>query len=327
MAKKFHINPLLALVMSAALLTSGLASCEYQSLEEMRAMERSEFTLGFAHSNVDSVPASYRVAFYPADEQTRENITNGYMLFDLLQGSHKLSLPCGSYKVTAWNHDTEHVLTNGYGTRDLVNATTQAYRSRGAFDTPKVVDSLYHGQTILDYPDYMTHANVENFILQSTEAEQKLILTPDSMVVTVDLSIGGVRGLAEVLEARGSINNVAGKRYIAKDNFTEDSVVVIFDCTCQPETNTVKARFYLFGLEPTEFPNLEHKIILYFWLTAGKVYIPLDVTSLIAKARATKVLNVHVEDLNIDLREYVSSSSGYEVTIDEWDNIHIGIDL
>ena len=135
MAKKFHINPLLALVMSAALLTSGLASCEYQSLEEMRAMERSEFTLGFAHSNVDSVPASYRVAFYPADEQTRENITNGYMLFDLLQGSHKLSLPCGSYKVTAWNHDTEHVLTNGYGTRDLVNATTQAYRSRGAFDT------------------------------------------------------------------------------------------------------------------------------------------------------------------------------------------------
>lgn len=326
MRKMIHV-PVMPAILSAALLTAGLASCEYQDIAQPAVLERAEFTLDFDHGRVDSVPSEYRVAFYPADEQTRENITNGYMLFDLLQGSHKLSLPCGSYKVTAWNHDTEHVLTNGYGTRDLVNATTQAYRSRGAFDTPKVVDSLYHGQTILDYPDYMTHANVENFILQSTEAEQKLILTPDSMVVTVDLSIGGVRGLAEVLEARGSINNVAGKRYIAKDNFTEDSVVVIFDCTCQPETNTVKARFYLFGLEPTEFQNLEHKIILYFWLTAGKVYIPLDVTSLIAKARATKVLNVHVEDLNIDLREYVSSSSGYEVTIDEWDNIHIGIDL
>ena len=327
MTKKFHISTLPKLVLSAALLVATMASCEYQSLEEMNVMERSEFTLSFAHSNVDSIPSSYRVAFYPADDQTRENITNGYMLFDLITGAHKLSLPCGSYKVTAWNHDTEHVLTNGYGTRDMVTATTQAYRSRGAFDTPKVVDSLYHGQTILDYPDYMVHANVENFTLQQTEAEQKLILTPDSMVVTVDLNIGGIRGLAEVLEARGSINNVAGKRYIARDNFTEDSVVVIFDCTCLPEMNTVKARFYLFGLEPSVFPGLDHKVILYFWLNNCKVYIPLDITSLVANARRTQVLDVHVEDLNIDLREYVSSSSGYEVTIDEWDNIHIGINL
>lgn len=326
MRKTINI-PIIAIALTSTVFTAGLVSCEYHDLHEAETMEMAEFTLDFSYEKIDSVPAEYRVSFYPADSKTMENINTGYMLYDLKKGTHRISLPVGTYRVTAWNHDTEHVLTNGYGNRELVSATTLLYRSQGAFDTPKVVDSLYHGQTILDYPDYMVHANIENFTLQSSVEDQKLILTPDSMVVTVDLSIGGVHGLHDVLEARGSINNVAGKRYIAKDNLTEDSVVVIFDCECEPETSTVRARFWLFGLSPTAFPNLEHKIILYFWLNNGKVYIPLDVTHLIAKARDSKVLNVHVEDLGIDLREYVTSSSGYEVTVDEWDNIRIGIDL
>ena len=325
MGKYYHI-PLFGM-MTAAVITAGLSSCKYQSLEESAIMERAEFTLNFSHDRVDSIPSLYRVAFYPADEKTLENITTGYMLFDLMNRKQTLSLPVGTYKVTAWNHDTEHVLTNGYGNRDMVMATTQQYRSRGAFDTPKVVDSLYHGQTILDYPDYMVHANIDSFTLESSIAGQELILTPDSMVVTIDLSIGGVRGLSDVQEARGSINNVAGRRYIAKDNLTENPVVVIFDCQCVPVENTIRTRFYLFGLEPTDNQELEHKLILYFWMAAGKVYIPIDITSLVAKARDAKKLNVHIDDLDIDLRDYITSASGYEVSVDEWDNIQIGIDL
>ena len=326
MRKTINIQ-IIAIALTFTVFTTGLVSCEYHDLYEEKTMEMAEFTLDFSYEKIDSAPAEYRVSFYPADSKTMENINTGYMLYDLKKGKHKLSLPIGTYKVTAWNHDTEHILTNCYGNRELVSATTQQYRSRGTFDTPKLVDSLYHGQTILDYPDYMVHANIEDFMIQSSVEEKKLILTPDSMVVTVDLSIGGVHGLQDVQEARGSINNVAGKRYIAKDNYTEDSVVVIFDCQCLPEDNTVKARFWLFGLEPTNYQNLNHRIILYFWLNAGKVYIPLDVTQLVAKNRDAKKLNVHIEDLGIDLREYITSSSGYEVSVDEWDNIKIGIDL
>ena len=312
-----------------AVLTGILtSSCEYQSLEKMESMERAEFTLDFAHDRVDSIPTEYRVAFYPADEKTLENITTGYMLYDMVNGPHILNLPVGTYRVTAWNHDTEHVMTNGYGNRNMVSATTQQYHSRSAFDTPKVVDSLYNGQTILDYPDYMVHANVETFILDAGPQEKHLTLHPDSMVITMTVNIGGVRGLSEVLEARGSINNVPGVRYIAKENLTKDSVVVIFDCEVDAEQNTVRAKFYLFGLEPTDFPGLEHKLVLYFWLRAGKVYIPIDVTNLFNKARQNgSGVEVNIPDLNIDLRDYITSSSGYEVTVDEWDNIHIGIDL
>jgi len=305
-----------------------LSSCEYRDINDVGVLEKSDFILDFAHDRVDSIPMEYRVAFYPADNQTRENITMGYMLFDLLNKPSTLSLPVGTYRVTAWNHDTEHVLTKGYGNREEVVATTNQYRSRGLYDTPRVIDSLYNGQLILDYPDYMVHANVEQFILKSGGEIQRLTLHPDSMVVSVDVNIGGIRGLGNVTEARGCINNVPGTRYIAKDNVTADSAVVIFDCKVIPEESRVTAHFHLFGLEPTDFPNLEHKIILFFWLQNGRVYIPLDVTNLIRKALfgGTKV-KINIDDLNIDLRDFVTPESGYDVSVEGWDNVVIGVDL
>lgn len=305
-----------------------LASCEYRDIQDLGVLEKKDFILDFAHDRVDSIPMEYRVAFYPADNQTKENITMGYMLFDLLNRPSTLSLPVGTYRVTAWNHDTEHVITKGYGIRDEVVATTNHYRSRGLYDTPKVIDSLYHGQLILDYPDYMVHANVEQFILSGGEGTQRLTLHPDSMVIAMDVSVGGIRGLGSVTEARGCINNIPGTRYIAKDNVTADSAVVIFDCKVIPEEERVTAHFHLFGLEPTDFPGLEHKIILFFWLQNGRVYIPLDVTNLIRKA-ATGGYRVEIDipNLDIDLRDYVTSESGYDVIVEGWDNVTIGVDL
>lgn len=306
---------------------SLLSSCEYQNLGDAEVLQRTAFSLGFDHSAVDSVPKEYRVAFYPDDEQTRENITAGYMLFDLTTGEREIILPAGNYKVTAWNHDTEHVITEGYGVRNNLQATTNHYRSRGNFYTPRVIDSLYAGHLVLDYPDYMTHANVESFTLRSGIDGQRLILRPDSMVVTVNVNIGGVRGLSDVIEARGSIDNVPASRYMAYDNLTADSAVVIFDCNVHPAQNRIAGTFYLFGLEPTDFPNLHHRMILYFWMNTGRVYIPLDITRLVAAARDSKVLNIDLPDLDIDLREFVTPGSGYDVSVDDWDNIIIDMNL
>jgi len=321
MRKRYHI--LLAVVASVML----LGACEYRDLEGLSVMEKADFVLDFSHDRVDSVPMEYRVAFYPADERTRENITMGYMLFDLLNKRNTLSLPVGNYRVTAWNHDTEHIQTSGYGNREEVKATTQQYHSRGVFDTPKVIDSLYQGQKILDYPDYMVHANVESFTLQSGTLGQSLVLHPDSMVISMYIEIGGIRGMQSVVEARGCINNVPGTRYIAADNLTKDTVVVMFDCQLDADQNKVRASFYLFGLNPTDHPDLEHQITLFFWLPNGKVYIPLDVTNLLRSMAGKRNVKVDIPDLDIDLREYITPSNGYSVEVDGWDNVLIGVDL
>ena len=90
----------------------------------------------------------------------------------------------------------------------------------------------------------------------------------------------------------------------------------------------MKAHFHLFGLEPTDAKNLSHKVYLYFWLRTGKVYIPIDVTRLIHNVgREASRLEIAIENLNIDLREYITGASGYEVAVDDWEDIRIGVDL
>ena len=307
-----------------AVMATVLASCEYQRLDEETAMQRTPFTVEFDHSLVESIPSEYRVAFYPDDEQTRENVTAGYMVYDMTTASHELTMPAGIYRITAWNHDTEHTQTYGYGVRNDSYATT----SRSAYELPHIIDSIYAHQTVLDYPDYMTHANVERFVLIPHVPDQVLTLQPDSMVIAVNMTIGGVHGLSEVIETRGSIDNVPARRYLAYDNITADTTVVIFECNVTPETNTVTAHFHLFGLEPTDLTGLNHSIILYFWMNGGRVYLPIDITELVARARQdSKRFDISIKDLNIDLREYIAPGNGYDVTVDDWDNIIIDMNL
>lgn len=310
--------------LSVALTVLTLASCQYKDLEdESPWARRPAVTLGFEWDAVDSIPAGMRVAFYSSGEASQ-----GYVFYDVLNRDTVIRVAAGTYDVTAWNNDCSHVLTSGYSTRGSVNATTLQYSTHGLYVMDEILDSIYNGQRVLDYPDYMVHANVEQFILNSGSETQRLTLHPDSMIFSMDVNVGGIRGLGNVTEARGCINNVPGTRYIAKENVTADSAVVIFDCKVIPEEERVTAHFHLFGLEPTDFPNLEHKIILFFWLQNGRVYIPLDVTNLIRKALSGGYkVKIDIPDLDIDLRDFVTPESGYDVSVEGWDNVVIGVDL
>ena len=203
---------------------------------------------------------------------------------------------------------------------------TPPYNSRGSFDTPTVVDSLFNGQKVLDYPDYMVHANKVDVEVLYGVNNQMLTLNPDSMVVTIDYIIHGIGGLSWVKQIRGAINNVAGKRYIAFDNRTEDAVSVMFDCRYNDEDSLVYGSFYVFGIEPTEITNLNHKMILFFWMNGGKVYLPIDVTNAFAAyRRENKKILIDIPSLGIDLRDYISSKNTFDIDLDEWEDVKIDI--
>lgn len=321
----------IGMVAVTALLTAGLASCEYKELDEESALN--PVTINFdwnekLDNNPESVPGSMRVAFYPADDLARANMNKGYTFFDLPQSiwPATVQLPAGIYDVVAWNNDTEHVLTDKYGSQKTLHVTTPTYNSRGTFDTPSVLDSIYNGQRVLDYPDYMVHSiNPEEEILYGVPS-QKITLVPDSMVITVEYKIHGIAGLSWVKQARGAVNNVAGKRFIAYDNLTEDAVAVMFDCSYNAEDSLLYGKFYVFGIEPTELNNLTHKMVFFFWMDAGKVYLPIDVTKIFANYRKdqTKIV-IDIPSLNIDLRDYVSTKNTFDIDIDKWDDVNIDI--
>lgn len=302
-----------------------LCACEYKDLEDVSDYTREvyPFTISFDWQKTDSIPDEMRVAFYPVDDYTG---SRGYTFFDVLNRDTTVHLPAGIYDVTAWNRDTRHVLTDGYSTQNSLYATTGSYSPHGNYIMPKVLDSLYNGQRVLDYPDYMAHAHQQGFEVVNNGDNQKITLTPDSMVVTVEVKLHGIKGLEYCKNIRAAINNVAGTRFISFDNLTQDEVAIMFDAQGHPEDSLVTAKFWIFGIEPSDVERLDHRLITFFWLQSGQVFIPLDVTNAVAQYRKddTYIL-IESPDLGIDLKDYLNSDSGIIVDVNEWENINVDV--
>jgi len=297
-----------------------LTACEYKDLGDFGRgkIKKIPVTLHFDWQQVDSIPNSMRVVFYPDD---KTNYAQGYTFFDVLNCDTTIQLPAGGYSLTAWNNDCEHVIVSHFSKQEATYATTGNYSPHGNVNIPKVLDSLYHDQKVLDYPDYMVHANLFNFLIEENKPNQVITLTPDSMVVTVEVKLHGIKGLEWCQNIRGAINNVAGKRYIAFDNLTEDKVAIMFDAEPVQQDSMVVAKFWVFGIEPTDLSHLDHKLVMFFWITGNQVFIPIDVTDIIANARKddTYVL-IETPDLDIDLSKYVrQGETGIIVDAEDWE--------
>ena len=310
--------------LSVALTVLTLASCQYKDLEdESPWARRPAVTLGFDWGAVDSIPAGMRVAFYSVRDG---EYLQGYTFYDVLNRDTVIRIAAGTYDVTAWNNDCSHVLTSGYSTRGSVNATTLHYSTHGLYVMDEILDSIYNGQRVLDYPDYMVHANKTQVqILQDAPYEQKVVLKPDSMVITIEMHLGGIRGLENCKSIRAAINNMRGKRYMAYDNYTEESVAIAFDAFPNVEDSCVNARFWVFGIEPAALEQDLRTLVTFFWMKGGRVFLPLDVTeAFVGLKEDDKHVVINMPDLDIDLNDYIKKG-GMEVGVDDWNDEFHGI--
>lgn len=320
-----HIyNDIVGIILGAAAV-AALASCEYKDLDELDTRPQFALNVDYSYERVDSVPGAFRVAFYPADQSTFLN-SEGYTFFDTYNTTSKVTLPAGRYNVVAWNNDTEHVLVDGYYSKTYLHATTQQRTPDNAGAFVSVVDSIYDGQQLLDYPDYMVHAMYDGVEVGKETEGQTITLHPDSMVVTVDVIVRGVAGLGWANEIRGTLNNLSGRRFIAQDNITEEPVALLFDCARHINDSTVTARFYAFGIQPLEGQVLPHKMVLLFWMSGSHVFLPVDVSPQVAKYSANdRHVVIEVPNLGIDLRDYIHTQGAFDLQVEDWPEEEIDI--
>jgi len=231
-----------------------------------------------------------------------------------------ISLPAGCYDIAAYNYDTQYVLISGVPARETLLATTMEYSHHGSAFVKHYLDSLYQGKPILDYPDYMVHAYRPQFY--HTNSGETLTLTPDSMVVSVDLTMRGFKNLDLCKEARMTIDNVPGRRYIGYDYKTADPSAVIFDGTIDKQEGTIKAKFFLFGKEPTDLPLQEHRLSLFLGIGQGHVCVPFYVTkSMSGFTTKDNRITIVSPDLEIDLKDFLTINGGIVVDVNEWKDV------
>ena len=308
--------------MMTVTLLGVLASCQYKDLDdEDQWSRRATITLDFDWGLVDSIPSEMRVAFYSVNSG---GYSQGYTFFDVLNRDTTVRIAAGTYDVTAWNRDCQHVFTSGYSARESVNATTLSYSTHGLYVMDEILDSIYNGQRVLDYPDYMVHTNSTQINVQRDVPNQRIVLKPDSMVITIDVRLKSIKGLDKVKSIRGAINNIRGKRYMAFDNLTEEDVAVAFEAHPNVADSSVTARFWVFGVTPEE--TREHTLVTFFWMHGGRAFLPLDVSEAFKAYRAgDKHVIIDYPDLDIDLNDYIQKGSGLIVNVDDWNNEFHGI--
>ena len=304
----------------AAAMLAVLTACEYKSLGdtyEIPVDSKRRITIHYEWDRVDSVPPSMRVVFYPNDPSP---YPRSYQLLDILSRDTTVYVGMGSYDVVAWNNDCEHVLTpwQQMSQASTVLATTAPYSTHGSTTIPKVLDSLYNGQKVLDYPDYMVHSVAQPFTVVNSPGEQVLTLTPDSMVVTIHVRLAKIAGLEYCQRIRGSVNNVTEKRYMAYDNKREGIVATIFDAQPCLADSSVNATFWVFGIEPDY-----HTLMTFFWLDGGQLYLTLDVTDILNDLDLTgSEITIDIPDLDINLEDYIiKNGSGFVVDADDWQDV------
>ena len=309
----------LAVVLTAL----SLSSCQYKDLEDDSPWSRRPaVTVGFDWGAVDSIPGGMRVAFYAVGSG---DYSQGYTFYDIGNRDSTIRIAAGTYDVTAWNNDCSHVLTGGYSLRTTVNATTLNYSTHGLYVMDEILDSIYNGQKVLDYPDYMVHANKTQVKILQDVDYQRVELKPDSMVITIDVHLGGIRGLENCKSIRAAINNMWGRRYMAFDNLTEDKVAIAFDAYPNAADSCVNARFWVFGIEPSALSQDLRTLVTFFWMRGGRVFLPLDVTEAFEGLKEDdKHVVISMPDLDIDLNDYIKKG-GMDVDVDDWNEEFHGI--
>lgn len=317
-------TPCLAALLAAAV----MASCDYKDLEPGKNINPGEsepVELKFDFARIDSIPASYSIMFYRIDRE-------GYSFRrDVRAKDQVIEVPAGQYAVTAWNNDTPHVLTENHDDRKALRATTIGLDTRTQMDAASVLDSIFAGQLPYDWPDYMTHANVEEFnVEKGAGTPAVLTLRPDSMTVTVHYRIGGIRSLGWCYRVKGAQNNVWGRRYTAYEDKADRPVSVMFESDYDEQAGTVSGEYQIFGLAGGDDPALQarDRMVLFFWLQNGSGgYVPIDITRALDPYRNREVRHIYIDipDLDIDLIDFLDGDGGFSFDISEWENVNIDI--
>lgn len=311
------------------LMTLLLSSCEYKELDDgfyPETWKKQSLSLYWDYSFLDSIPQSFRIALYPADEVTTKKLRQPYLLYDVYNSDAILTnLPDGFYKISAWNTDTEHCIVNNLADREQLNASTTTFYTSGP-NPSEVLDSLYHGQPIYDSPEYMVHANREMFHVKSETLNQPLMLKPDSMCVTVDYRIHGIAALHLAKQVRAAVNNVTHKRLIAYERETRDTCVTMTDCLSNPNDSTIHGRFYLYGMEPEDFQIMDHTMTLFFWLEGKNIFFPIKINEYLRPyRREDNIIYLDIPDIGLNLRNYAYTTGTFEIDVDDWEDIEMDI--
>lgn len=314
-----------------ALCAIVLASCEHKELcyhHPHTVKIRVEFDWRNAP---DANPEGMSVWFYPMED----GATPRRFDFRGTTGG-EVELAIGSYRIIAYNNDSEVDISTGTGdyyshevyTRDGYIFEPVYGNATGA--SPHNVD----GEHVAICPDMLWGDHVMDIVVTEDgvtyldrsgeedhtggETVQVITLYPKEEICTYTYEIRRVTNLKSTTQLCGSLSGLAHGLFMGTEEIEHERVTVPFEAVSDG-ASTVTGKFLTFGHCTSHDP---HTIFtLYVWMKDGKkLYYTFDVTDQVDNAPDPR--HVHIIIDGLDLPQPIEDDDGFHVDIDDWEVVN-----
>jgi hypothetical protein len=253
-----------------------------------------------------------RVVFYPTDDESNT------WIFDFPGGEDgEVELPENDYRVICFNYDTDGMVWKENGSYTLFTADTRDVQSPD-------------NRTMAVTPPWLCGDHIDRVILKDIPGGSAEIvrLTPVNMVCHYTYEVNGLRGLDRVADLRAALSGMSGSLNMSGDSLPADlSESLLFDGMVS--RNQIIGGFYTFGHSALEGePNVFR---LYLKNRSGSMSVlEQDVSGQVHDVPVVgHVGDVHLV-LNFDYEvpsEPGSDGAGFDVDVDDWDDVNMDIVL
>lgn len=289
-----------------------LSACEHKEL----CYDHPHFTtvrVDFDWSQIDKeeMPEGMRVVFYPTDG-------GDSWIFDFPEGKGQtIELPQKEYQAICYNYDTRGIDWTGQDSYRELTAETRKVASPDSIAMRAV-------------SGFLCSSALNSVVLkeQPNGSETVVLFQPRRNVCRYTYEIRGLKELSRVAALRAGLSDMGGSLNLAADSIPEElSDMILFGG--EVKDSLIVGKFYTFG-RSLKGKMSQNQFRLYVRSTAGKIYIlNADVTEQIRKVP----LEEHIGDVHLIIRfEYDipnnkpnDTSGGFDVDVDEWEDIYIDI--
>lgn len=323
----YKSNYALCILNYALLATLLLTSCTTDELCYSHPHEGNTY-VKFDTSDVpDNHCKDFRLWVYSADESE-------YVPFDLTRSGGSINIIRNEYRLLAHNNDTEWVTFKNHSGYDTHSVTTNdcdiLYPLKDGKGRATSNSELLPvpGERVALEPEPVYSAGVEKIAITPGDT---INLKLSSRYNLYSVEFRNTGSLKDVAQMSAAISGMAESVYLSSGNLSAETVTIPFSVTAGDDDNSIVGTFHTFG--HNESATTPHRIALYLIMKSGKQYKftsgdHLDVSEQVHNSSDKNNLRIIVSGIEIPGDNEIGggeSGGGWDVGLDDWDEVNIEI--
>lgn len=306
-----------------------LSSCEHKDLCYDHP-HTATIKVAFDWTNAPNAnPDGMCMFFYPLKEEEGK-----MQRFDFRgKNGGEINIQTGKYRVICYNNDTEAMFFRGMEHFDTHEGFTregsifESVHRSAATKAPQAKDM--EDECVMICPDILYGCCAfETEIAESANTEKIMTLQPHELVCTYTYEIRNVKNLKHATQMCGSLSSMAPSLFFSTEDLGTECVTIPFEAHSDG-ISTITGKFYTFGHNPEN--TTEHRMLLYIWMDDGNKYYygssseKFNVTKQIHTASDKRDIHIIIDGL--DLPQPIEDGSGFNPSVDDWQNVEQDINM